>query len=105
MNAYGASNVSAEKAVDVLLSTVREGKLAPEELASSLGLVIPIASEMGVSIEEVGAGIASLTRVGNSASQSVTQLRGIMLAILSPSAQAGKYSKRSACLSRESGQR
>jgi TP901 family phage tail tape measure protein len=90
MNAYGAENLSGAKAVDVLAEAVRLGKLAPEELAGSMGQVLPIASAMGVSFEEVGAVFAAMSRTGTNASQAATQLRGIMTSLLKPTAGAEK---------------
>jgi TP901 family phage tail tape measure protein len=88
MNAYGVENLSGAKAVDVLAEAVRLGKLAPEELAGSMGQVLPIASAMGVSFEEVGAVMAAMSRTGTNASQASTQLRGIMTSLLKPTAGA-----------------
>jgi TP901 family phage tail tape measure protein len=88
MNAYGVENLSGAKAVDVLAEAVRLGKLAPEELAGSMGQVLPIASAMGVSFEEVGAVMAAMSRTGTNASQASTQLRGIMTSLLKPTSSA-----------------
>jgi TP901 family phage tail tape measure protein len=88
MNAYGSETLSGAKAVDVLAEAVRLGKLAPEELAGSLGQVLPIASAMGVSFEEVGAAMAAMSRTGTNAAQASTQLRGIMTSLLKPTASA-----------------
>jgi TP901 family phage tail tape measure protein len=88
MNAYGAENLSGAEAVDVLTAAVRLGKLAPEELAGSMGQVLPIASAMGVRFEEVGAVMAAMSRTGTNASEASTQLRGIMTSILKPTTQA-----------------
>ena len=88
MNAFGAENLSGAQAVDVLAEAVRLGKLAPEELAGSMGQVLPIASAMGVSFQEVGAVFAAMSRTGTNASQAATQLRGIMTSLLKPTASA-----------------
>lgn len=88
LNAYGAANISAEKATGVLLSTVREGKADAQSIAKSLGNVIPIASELGVEFHEVGASIAAMTRTGATAETSVTQLSGILSKVIKPSQQA-----------------
>jgi TP901 family phage tail tape measure protein len=88
MNAFGAENLSGAQAVDVLAEAVRLGKLAPEELAGSMGQVLPIASAMGVSFEEVGAVFAAMSRTGTNASQAATQLRGIMTSLLKPTSSA-----------------
>ena len=90
MNAYGVANMSAERATNVLIATVREGKMAPADLAASLGKVIPLANAMGVSFEEVGASIATMTRTGFSAMESVTALRAILSGMIKPTKVAEK---------------
>tara|TARA_R110000772_G_scaffold26782_14_gene68818 strand:- start:1785 stop:5771 length:3987 start_codon:yes stop_codon:yes gene_type:complete len=88
MNAYGKENLSASNATDVMVAAVREGKLEASELAGSMGRVLPIASAMGVSFEEVGAAFASLSRTGTNAAEAATQVRGIMSSLLRPTKQA-----------------
>jgi TP901 family phage tail tape measure protein len=88
MNAFGSENLSGAEAVDVLAEAVRLGKLAPEELAGSMGQVLPIASAMGVSFQEVGAVMAAMSRTGTNAAQASTQLRGIMTSLLKPTQSA-----------------
>ena len=78
VNAYGIETLSASKATDILVATVREGNLEASELASSLGRVIGIAAEVGVTFAEVGGFIATFTRVGVSAEEAVTSLRGAL---------------------------
>lgn len=75
LNAYGKSAISAERATDVLLATVRVGKAEPGELASSIGRVIPLAKQLGVEFSEVGGAVAALTLQGLSADLAVTGLR------------------------------
>ena len=90
LNAYGASTISATESTDVLLATVRAGKTSPEQLASAIGQVIPIASQMGVQFKEVGAVVASLTRVNFSAGEATTGLRNILNALIKPTSEAKK---------------
>jgi TP901 family phage tail tape measure protein len=88
MNAYGSESLSATDATDVLVAAVREGKLEASELAGSIGRVIPLASNMGIRFDEVGAAMAAMSRTGTNAAEAATQLRGIFTSILSPSKAA-----------------
>lgn len=88
IQAYGSENLSAAKATDVFTAIVREGNLEAERLAPVLGRVIGIASQAGVSFEEVGASIATYTRLGVSAEESTTALRAILSAIVRPTSQS-----------------
>jgi TP901 family phage tail tape measure protein len=88
MNAYGSDVLSAAGATDVLTAAVREGKLEPRELAGAMGSVLPIASEMGIRFDELGAAMAAMSRTGTNAAQASTQLRSIMTSLLRPTADA-----------------
>ena len=88
MNAYAASGLSAEEATNILVATVREGKLEASELGAAIGQVLPIASEMGVTFDEVGASIAAMTRLGLNSAESVTSLKSILSTILKPASAA-----------------
>lgn len=90
MNAYGTANLSASQATDILVSAVREGKAEADQLAASMGMVLPIASAMGVSFDQVGAAQAAMTRTGTTAATSATQLKSILNGLLKPSLDADK---------------
>lgn len=78
LSAYGLSGEKAAWATDVLTKAVLEGKAESDQFAGSIGRVLPIASAMGVSFEEVAAHMAMLTRIGLSADESATALRGTL---------------------------
>ena len=90
MNAYGSETLSATKATDILTAAVREGKLDASALAGSMGSVIPTASALGVSFDEVGAAMAAMSRTGTDAAQGSTQLNAILMGLTktTPAAQA-----------------
>lgn len=94
MNAYGAANLSAAHATDILTATVREGKAEPAELSASMGMVLPIASEMEVTFNQIGAAIAGMTRTGSNASTASMQLRQILASILKPTSLAEEALKK-----------
>lgn len=87
MQAYGPEVMSAAQAMDILTATVREGNLEASELAPVLGRVVGIASQLGVGFEEVGASIATFTRLGVDSAEAVTGLRGFLSGLISPSQQ------------------
>ncbi len=84
MNAYGSANLSGTKAVDVLAEAVRLGKAEPAEFADALGMVLPIASEMGISFDQVAGSVAAMSKTGSDARIATTQLRQVMATLLSP---------------------
>ena len=84
MNAYGSAALSATKATDILVGTVKEGKAEAGALTASLGTVLPVSSAMGVSFDQVGAAVAAMTRTGTNAATASMQLRQIMVSLLKP---------------------
>jgi hypothetical protein len=62
--------------------------LEAETLAPVLGRVTPLAATLGITFEEVGASIATFTKLGVSAEEAATGLRGVMSALIKPTAQA-----------------
>ncbi|MDH3285697.1 MAG: phage tail tape measure protein, partial [Acidobacteriota bacterium] len=81
LNAYGEAGLSAERATNILVASVRAGKFETDEFAASVGRVLPLAVEAGISFDEVGAAVAALSRISGSASDSLTGVRAIIVAL------------------------
>jgi TP901 family phage tail tape measure protein len=88
MNAYAKSGLSAADATNTLANAVKLGKGEPEDLAKSIGRVIPIASKLGVPFQDVSAALASMTLQGLDAAEATTALRGIFSATFKPTTDA-----------------
>ena len=84
-NAYGKGVVSTEQASDIFFTTIKQGKITGEQLAGTIGQSIPLFSSLGVPLEELGAGMAAMTKQGVNAAESTTQLNAIANAFLKPS--------------------
>jgi len=79
MNAYAGANMDAEMATSILVATVREGKAEASSLAPVLGRILPVAANLGIGFDQVGAALASMTRLGFDAATSATSLRATMV--------------------------
>jgi len=91
VNAYASSGLTAAQATDILVATVKEGGVEADRLAPTLGRVVGVAAQVGVSFQQVGAFIATFTRVGVDADEAVTALRGTLAALeLKGAGPAGK---------------
>lgn len=88
--AYAAAGLTAADATAQFAATVRLGNLEAAQLAPQLGEIIPLGAQLGVSFAELGANLATFTRLGTPASQAVTSLKGILSALLAPSKEAEK---------------
>ena len=93
MQAWSKEGLTAAEAVDTLTATVRFGNVESEELAGSMGRVMGIAAQMGVSFQEVGAFIATYTRVGVDANIATTALRATLSTMLGTGDQANQVLK------------
>lgn len=88
MNAYRNSGENANQMTNDLVATVASGKMHMQDLAGSLGAVLPAASTAGVSLEDVSAAIATMTAQGTPAADAATYLRQTILQLENPSAKA-----------------
>ena len=86
--AYGdTSAVAVEHALDLALMTVRLGETSFPALAAAMPRVTAIASELGVTMEEVNAVFAATTGVAGSTSEVASGLRGTLVALMKPSSE------------------
>lgn len=81
INSYGASNITAAHAGDVLAMAIKEGGAEAKELAPTLANVVPFAAQLGISFEEVAANLATLTKLGVPTTEAVTQLTSVFTAL------------------------
>lgn len=84
VSAYSSAGLTAAQATDILVNTVREGNLEASELASTLGNVIGVAGPAGVSLDQVGAAVAIITRLGTPVSQAITQVAAAIKQLNAP---------------------
>ena len=90
MNAYGEANLSAEMAVATLIRTVRMGNMEAKSLPMAFGRVLPVAAELGIKFQDVGASIAMMTRSGVTARLAAFALRSIMMTMVAPTHESTK---------------
>jgi len=90
LSAYGESASQANKYMDIMFQTVKEGKINFEQLSSNIGTVSSMAKASGISFEETSAAVAVLTKNTGLVSESFTYLRGAMVAVAKPTDEAVK---------------
>jgi len=84
LNAYGKTADEVNDVSDVLFTTVRLGKTTMSELGQSLGMVLPFAKSMNLSMRGVGAAMATLTASGINTAEATTALRASILGLSAP---------------------
>lgn len=77
INAYGYEAEDASYISDVLLRTQNDGKTIIDELAHSMGTVIPTAANYNVSLEQLAAAYATMTKQGVNTSRATTFLNAM----------------------------
>lgn len=90
VNAYGAANLSAADAADVLSQAVELGKGEASAIAPVLGSILPLSSELGVKFRDVAGAIASMTRIGESVPRASTALQAFFSSLLKQTPKASK---------------
>ena len=77
LNAYGEKAGTAESISDKLITTQNLGKTTVNELASSMGTVIPTASAYGVSVDNLCASYVALTKGGIATAEATTYMKSM----------------------------
>lgn len=85
LNAYGLSADQATRVGNVLFQGVNVGVMSFEELASSIGNSVGTAAAASVSIEDLTAGIATMTLSGISAAEASTAMNRTLQGLIDPS--------------------
>jgi len=88
LNAYEGSGMKAQEVTDTLVAAIREGTAEPEEFASSMGRLLPIANAAGISFDELAGSLATVSNIGLDVSEGTTAMRGILQALVAPGTAA-----------------
>lgn len=94
LNAYGMETKDAEGLANQFLITQNKGKTTFGELASSIGGVAPTANAAGVGVDQLLAGVASLTANGIGTSEAMTGIKAALSNVIKPSSEAAKVAKK-----------
>lgn len=90
MNAYGFTIKDVAHVNDVLFTSTLIGKQTIDSLGQSMGQVVGIAANFGVSFESLSAAIATLTAKGMETSEAITGVKGVITTMVQPSNEAAK---------------
>ena len=88
VNAYGENNLTTADAADVLFTGVKMGKTTIGELSSNMSKVAPLAASMGLSLDQVVAGLDSMTMQGEGTAEAATKLKGMLAELTKEGSQA-----------------
>lgn len=90
LNAYGMTDDEADRVANVMLKTQNKGITDVGKLSQSMSNVTSIAAAGGVSIEQVGAMLATITAQGVETAEATTQSRSLISELMKSDTQANK---------------
>lgn len=90
LNAYNLTSEDTERIHKILIQTQNKGKTTVAELGASLSGVIPIAVQMGIDLETLGASMATLTADGKQTAQATTELKALFTAFAKSGTETSK---------------
>ena len=94
MNAWKISAEETESVMDKLLLTQNLGKTSVGELAGSIGQLTGLAPQLNMSLDEVLAATAALTKNGVATSTAMNGLKAVMSSVMKPTSEAQKEAAR-----------
>lgn len=78
LNAYGKEANTTAHIADDLVTTQNLGKTTVDELAQSIGTIIPTAAALNVSLDQISTGYVLLTKQGINTANATTYLRAML---------------------------
>lgn len=82
LNAFQLESSEAARVSDIFFKTIAQGVITFPEIASSIGDMATTAAQAGVSVEEMGAALAAMTKAGISANEATTALNKLFIEII-----------------------
>tara|TARA_R100000664_G_scaffold16331_1_gene25094 strand:- start:12126 stop:14471 length:2346 start_codon:yes stop_codon:yes gene_type:complete len=93
MTGYAKENMTAVRAGDLLHETLKQGKFEAADFMDKIGTVIPTAAAFGISFEQLGASVATMSRLSGDAASSLTAVNRLMMSLNAPAEQQSKILK------------
>lgn len=87
MNAYNLTAADSAELTDLFYGIIKYGKASGPQLASGLGQVAPTAATAELSLNELGASVAALTRVSNTRN-AITYFNNMLTKLIKPTKEA-----------------
>jgi len=93
LNSYKLSAEDAGDVSDWFFSIVKKGKTTFQELAPNIGKVSSLAASAGLSMNDMGAALATMTKNGVRTDIAITSLRAVLNAFIKTTPEAEKAAK------------
>ncbi|MCM3175938.1 phage tail tape measure protein [Paenibacillus sp. MER 99-2] len=93
LTGFGMSAEETGRAVDVIAKAMSSANTDIEQMGTAMKYLAPVAASAGISIEEAAAAVAMLSNSGIQGEMAGTQLRAILLRLISPTDDAAEMMK------------
>lgn len=93
LNAYGKKTSETEHVMDVLITTQNLGKTSVDALGKSMAQTIPFAASYNVSLEDLSASYAILTKNGTKTAEASTKIKAMLTELGDTGSIVGKTLK------------
>src|SRR6266568_2810214 len=93
MTDYGTKQFNATQFMNGYTRAVQLGKITLEELSNSMGPILPLAKNLGISFADVAAAMSTMTNSGIPAARAATSLRFLFQSLENPTKKAGDAMK------------
>jgi TP901 family phage tail tape measure protein len=90
LNAYGLAVDDANQISSAFFTAQKYGKTTVQALAQSIGATVPIASQAGVSYQELLSAVSAMTTRGISTDMAMTSMKNALQSVLKPGTAAEK---------------
>lgn len=90
MNAWKIANTESTSVFEKMLVAQDKGKTTLGELSGQIGQITGLAPQLNISLDEILAATAALTKNGVQTSSAITGLRAVMSNVIKPTAEAAK---------------
>jgi len=94
INAYGKGIGELGNIYDLLFQTIKKGVITFEEIAGSIGQVLPSARAANVGIEDILGSLATMTKGGFDAATAVTAMRAGLVKLAAPTGESADAMKK-----------
>lgn len=84
LNSYNLEASETARVADLVFGTIKEGKTRFDQLASTMGRVLPIASQLNIPLNELLGSVAQLTKSGMSTAMAITAIRSAIMGFMNP---------------------
>lgn len=84
LRSYGLNVEDTGRVSGIFFTAIDKGRVTADQLANAFGRVGPSAQEVGITLEELSAAVATISDKGIATSESLTQFRGIITALTKP---------------------